>query len=164
MCCIDSILNYDILWYKIEWFVDFSATNNIDNLTTTCVIIHDNLTCVDYHETIRVYCSYICGARGLFSLFFYNYNKQNNTWMFGNAKFISRVEQDISLVRFAHLRDILVNTRNKFHISSHPGIILYLIQGEHFNATINIVPLKKRIFLAKKTTNLLSKIHLSLKT
>ena len=93
-----------------------------------------------------------------------NYNKQNNTWMFGNAKFISRVEQDISLVRFAHLRDTLVNTRNKFHISSHPGIILYLIQGEHFNATINIVPLKKRIFLAKKTTNLLSKIHLSLKT
>ena len=31
------------------------------------------------------------------------YNKQNNTWMFGNMKFISRVEQDISLVRFAHL-------------------------------------------------------------
>ena len=29
---------------------------------------------------------------------------------------ISRVEQDISLVRFAHSWDILVNTRNKFHI------------------------------------------------
>ena len=26
----------------------------------------------------------------------------------------------ISLVRFAHLWDILVNTRNKFHISAHP--------------------------------------------
>ena len=38
-----------ILLYKIEWFIDFSATNNIDNLT--CVIIHDNLTCVDHHET-----------------------------------------------------------------------------------------------------------------
>ena len=36
------------------------------------------------------------------------------------------VEQDISLVRFAHLRDILVNTRNKFHISTHPCIILYI--------------------------------------
>ena len=39
----------------------------------------------------------------------------------------SRVEQDISLVRFAHSWDILVNTRNKFHISTHPCIILYLM-------------------------------------
>ena len=38
---------------------------------------------------------------------------------------ISRVEQDISLVRFAHSWDILVNTQNKFHISAHPCIILY---------------------------------------
>ena len=36
------------LLYKIEWFIDFSTINKIDNLT--CVIIHDNLTCVDYHE------------------------------------------------------------------------------------------------------------------
>ena len=35
------------------------------------------------------------------------YNKQNNTRVLGNMKFISRVEQDISLVRFAHLWDIL---------------------------------------------------------
>ena len=27
--------------YKIEWFIEFSATNKIDNLT--CVIIHDNI-------------------------------------------------------------------------------------------------------------------------
>ena len=27
----------------IEWFIDFSAINTIDNLA--CVIIHDNLTC-----------------------------------------------------------------------------------------------------------------------
>ena len=40
---------------------------------------------------------------------------------------ISRVEQDISLVRFAHSWDILGNTRSKFHISAHPCIILYLI-------------------------------------
>ena len=39
--------------------------------------------------------------------------------MLGSTKFISRVEQDISLVRFAHSWDIPVNTRNKFHISPH---------------------------------------------
>ena len=46
--CIQSY-NYIFLLYKLEWFIDFSATNKIDNLT--CVIIHDNLTCVDDHET-----------------------------------------------------------------------------------------------------------------
>ena len=40
---------------------------------------------------------------------------------------ISRVVQDISLVRYAHSWDILINTRNKFHISAHPCIILYLV-------------------------------------
>ena len=45
-----------------------------------------------------------------------------NAWKYG---IISRVEQDISLVRFAHSWDILV-IRNKFHISEHPRIILYL--------------------------------------
>ena len=43
-----------------------------------------------------------------------------NAWKYG---IISRVEQDISLVRFAHSRDIL--TRNKFHISA--CIIFYII-------------------------------------
>ena len=37
------------------------------------------------------------------------------------------VEQDISLVRFAHSWDILVNTRNIFHISAHQCIIVYFI-------------------------------------
>ena len=55
------------------------------------------------------------------------WNKQNITWMLGNMKFISRAEQDISLVRFAHSWDILFNTRNKFHISAQPCNILYLI-------------------------------------
>ena len=43
---------------------------------------------------------------------------------------ISPFEQDISLIRFAHSWDILVNTRNKFHISVHPCIILsiYIVQ------------------------------------
>ena len=39
----------DNLLCKIKCFIGFSATNKIDNLT--CVIIHDNLTCVDYYET-----------------------------------------------------------------------------------------------------------------
>ena len=39
-----------------------------------------------------------------------------NAWKY---EIISRVEQDISLVRFAYSWDILVNTRNKFHISAH---------------------------------------------
>ena len=43
--------------------------------------------------------------------------------MFGN----SRVEQDISLARFAHSRDIMVNTRNKFNISAHPCITPYIL-------------------------------------
>ena len=47
-----------------------------------------------------------------------------NVWKY---EIISRVEQDISLVRFAHSWDILVNTWNKFHISAHPCIILYLL-------------------------------------
>ena len=47
-----------------------------------------------------------------------------NAWKY---EIIFRVEQDISLVRFAYsCRDILVNTRNKFHSPAHPCIILYL--------------------------------------
>ena len=52
------MIKEQILLYKIEWFIDFFATNKIYNLTCviihdnlTRVIIHDNLTCVDYHET-----------------------------------------------------------------------------------------------------------------
>ena len=53
---------------------------------------------------------------------------------------ISRVEQDMSLVHFAHLWDILVNTRNKFHISARPCIILYLfiVLFEH-SSTVQVV-------------------------
>ena len=54
------------------------------------------------------------------------YNKQNNTWMLANMKLFLVLNKDISLVCFAHSWDILVNTRNKFHISTHPCIILYL--------------------------------------
>ena len=43
---------------------------------------------------------------------------------------VYRVEQDISFVHFAHSWDILVNTWNKFHISAHPCIILYLLYDD----------------------------------
>ena len=49
-----------------------------------------------------------------------------NVWKY---EIISRVEQDMSLVRFAHSWDILVNTRHKFHISKHPCIILYIVEN-----------------------------------
>ena len=53
------------------------------------------------------------------------YNKQNNTWMFGNMKFLvlNRISHSFTLLACA----ILVDTRNKFHISTHPCIILYLL-------------------------------------
>jgi hypothetical protein len=54
------------------------------------------------------------------------YNKQKNTWVLGNTRFISRVEHDISLVRCADSWDIMFNTRNKSGISAYPCIILYL--------------------------------------
>ena len=66
----------------------------------------------NYCETYWSLLLYFCGATGLFFL----NNKQNNTWMLENIKFISRVDQDI-----------LVNTRNKFHISAHSCIIFYII-------------------------------------
>ena len=36
-----TIVNYSELLYKIECFIDITATDKSDNLT--CVIIHDNL-------------------------------------------------------------------------------------------------------------------------
>ena len=50
-------------------------------------------------KRVGVYCSIFVGYNVASVL----YNKQNNTRMFGNMKIISRVEQDISFVRFAHL-------------------------------------------------------------
>ena len=47
------------------------------------------------------------------------YNKQNNTWMLKNMKFISRVEQDISLVRLL-TREISWSTLEiNFHTSMY---------------------------------------------
>jgi hypothetical protein len=83
----------------------------------------------------------------LFSFFLYTlYNKQKNTWVLGNTRFISRVEHDISLVRCAHLWDIMSNTRNKSGIFAHPCIILYIymhaghemtIKNSYFKAILN---------------------------
>ena len=43
-----------------------------------------------------------------------NFYIENNTWMFGNMKFISSVEHSISQVSKVNKRDILFNTRNNF--------------------------------------------------
>ena len=51
-----------------------------------------------------------------------------NTRMCGNMKFIFSVDQDISQVSKANEWDILFNTRNKFHISKHPCILLFIIE------------------------------------
>ena len=69
----------------MECFVDVSAINKIDNLTCTIIM-----------KRIRVYCSDFCGAIGLFFL----YNKQNNTWMFGNMKLflvLNRISHSFAL-------------------------------------------------------------------
>ena len=43
-------------------------------------------------------------------------------------KFISNVDQDISRVsKASELVDILFNTRNKFYISAHPCLILFIV-------------------------------------
>ena len=51
-----------------------------------------------------------------------------NAWKY---EIISRVEQDISLVRFAHSWDILVNTWNKFHISANLYALFWLFNYAH---------------------------------
>ena len=61
---IQNAMFYWCLLYKIEWFIDFSAINKIDNLTS--VIIYEYLTCVDYRETHYSLLLYFCGAIGLF--------------------------------------------------------------------------------------------------
>ena len=53
---------------------------------------------MDYHQTHYSLLVYFCGAMEIIIL----YNKQNNTRLFGNMKFISRIEQDIPLVCFPH--------------------------------------------------------------
>ena len=63
-------------------------------------------------QTIIIHCLWIFYiARKDCSL----YNKQNNTCVFGNTRFISRVKHDISCVK----HDITYDTRNKSGISAH---------------------------------------------
>ena len=76
-------------------FIDFSATNKIDNLT--CVIIHDNLTCVDYPETHYSILLYFCGAIGLL---FYIINRTIHG-VFGNMKLLlvlNRISHSFALL------------------------------------------------------------------
>ncbi len=60
---------------------------------------------------------------------------ENITWLLGNMNFISNVEQDISRVCEANEWDILLSTRNKFHISKHPCNIRFI--SETFTKNLN---------------------------
>ena len=86
---------YTLLLYKVYCFIEISSTDKSDNLT--CEIIHDNLTCENYRFSNIAF---------LYKLSLFKdcplYNKQKNTRVLGNTRFISRVEHDISLVRCAH--------------------------------------------------------------
>jgi hypothetical protein len=96
------------LWIINEYFKVISSTDKSDNLT--CEIIYDNLTCENYRFSIIAFLKKLSLFKDC-SL----YNKQKNTCVLGNTRFISRVEHDI-----------MFNTRNKSGISAHPCIILYI--------------------------------------
>jgi hypothetical protein len=51
---------------------------------------------------------------------------ENNTWVRGNTRFISRVEHDISRVSAANEWDIMFNTRNKYSISKQYFSVYYM--------------------------------------
>ena len=70
-----------------EFLKEISSTDKSDNLT--CEIIYDNLTCENYRFSIIAF--------QRLSL----YNKQKNTWVLGNTRFISHVGHDISRVSAA---------------------------------------------------------------
>ena len=99
-CVISSI-------YKIESFV--SATNNIDKYLT-CDYSWSHMCQLSWNTLLLLY---FCGTIGLF---YYTINRTIHAWKY-SMMFISGVEQDISLVCFAHLWDtcMLVNTQNKFN-------------------------------------------------
>ena len=61
---------------------------------------------------------------------------------------ISRGEQDIALVRFAHSYQFLVNIRNKFHISTHPCIILYSTKKHTSLVSVQKPPLLKNVYIS----------------
>jgi hypothetical protein len=69
----------------------------------------------------------------LFFTEFCLYNKQKNTWVLGNTRFISRIEHDISLVRCAHLREVSCSTLeiNLVFPSTHVLFsIYYIVESE----------------------------------
>ena len=49
-----------------------------------------------------------------------------------NMKFISSVDQDILRVSKANEWDILFHTRDKFGISKHPCIVLFIISTRNY--------------------------------
>ena len=89
-----------ICFYYIKYsvFIRISGTDKTDNLT--CEIIYDNFTCENYrfsnnHQSKLRYTLYWWKTCSL-------YNKQKNTWVLGNTRFISRVEHYISRYHVQH--------------------------------------------------------------
>ena len=84
------------------------------------------------------------------TIFLYIIKRTVHGYIFGNIKLISRVEQDISLFRFAHKWDIVVNTQNQFHISKHPSIFYwpkgYLWGKRNFQQIKQTFVLKQKCF------------------
>ena len=78
--------------------IGISDTDKTDNLTCEIFMIISRVKIIVF-QTIIIHCLWIFYiARKDCSL----YNKQNNTCLLGNTRFISRVKHDISLARCAH--------------------------------------------------------------
>ena len=83
------------LLYKVQRSIRISGTDKTYNLTCE-IIIYDNFTCENYrfsnsHQSELLDMLYWWKTCSL-------YNKQKNTRVLGNARFISRAEHDISFI------------------------------------------------------------------
>ena len=84
-------------------------------------IISNDVTCVDYHEMRQSLLLYFCGTIGLFFL----YNKQNNTWMFGNTKLflvLNRISHSFALLT----REIFWSTLEINFIFPHIHVLFFI--------------------------------------
>jgi hypothetical protein len=81
--------------YKYKCYIEFLATekNRISTHVKNTIFLRVKISFVVKRIATDVL---------LFFTKFCLYNKQKNTWVLGNTRFISRVEHDISLVRCAH--------------------------------------------------------------
>ena len=101
---IDSIFDF-LLLYKRVRFINFSATNKIDNLT--CVIIHEISHVSIIVKRIKVYCSIL--------------------W--GNSAYFYIINNNISICILAHWLLVLQNKNRRIthvNIPCYHSILLFL--------------------------------------